>query len=48
MSALVDKKTVMQFYREATEEPYSFLYVRLEAKKVEDMFWERFEYRLLP
>jgi GTPase SAR1 family protein len=48
VSALVDKKTVMQFYREATEEPYSFLYVRLEAKKPEDIFWERFEHRLLP
>ena len=47
MSALVDKKTVMQFYREATEEPYSFLYVRLEAKKPEDIFWIRFEHRLL-
>ena len=36
------------FYREATEEPFSFLYIRLEAKRIEDMFWERFEYRLLP
>ena len=48
VSALVDKKTVMRYYREATEEPYSFLYVRLEAKKPEDIFWERFEHRLLP
>ena len=48
MSALVDKKTVMQFYREATEEPYSFLDVKLEAKKPKDIFWERFEHRLLP
>ena len=48
VSATYDKKTIASFYREATEEPYSFLYVRLEAKKPEDMFWERFEYRLLP
>ena len=48
VSATYDKKTVAGFYREATEEPFSFLYIRLEAKKVEDMFWERFEYRLLP
>ena len=47
MSALIDKKTVMHFYREATEEPYSFLYVRLEAKKPEDIFWIRFEHRLI-
>ena len=46
VSALIDKKTVMRFYREATEEPYSFLYVRLEAKKPEDIFWMRFEHRL--
>ena len=48
VSATYDKKTIAGFYREATEEPYSFLYIRLEAKKPEDMFWERFEYRLLP
>ena len=47
MSALVDKKTVMRYYREATEEPYSFLYCRLEAKKAEDIFWTRFEHRLV-
>jgi GTPase SAR1 family protein len=48
VSATYDKKTIAGFYREATEEPFSFLYIRLEAKKPEDMFWERFEYRLLP
>ena len=47
MSALVDKKTAMRFYREATGEPYSFLYCRLEAKKAEDIFWIRFEHRLV-
>ena len=47
VSALVDKKTVMRFYREATEEPYSFLYCRLEAKKAGDIFWCRFEHRLV-
>ena len=48
VSALVDKKTVRRYYREATEEPYSFLYCRLEAKKPEDIFWIHFECRLLP
>ena len=47
VSATYDKKTSAS-YREATEEPFSFLYIRLEATKPEDMFWERFEYRLLP
>ena len=46
VSALVDKKTVMRYYREATEEPFSFLYCRLEAKQAEDIFWIRFEHRL--
>ena len=48
VSPTYDKKTIAGFYREATEEPYSFPYTRLEAKKPEDMFWERFEHRLLP
>ena len=48
VSATDDKKTIAGFYREATEEPFSFLHIRLGAKKPEDMFWERFEYRLLP
>ena len=48
VSATYDKKTVAGFYREATEEPLSFLYIRLETMKIDDMFWERFEYRLLP
>ena len=48
VSATCDKKTIAGFYREATEEPYKFLYIRLEAKNPEDMFWERFEHRLLP
>ena len=48
VSATYDKKIIAVFYQEATEEPYSFLYIRLEAKKPEDMFWERFESRLIP
>ena len=47
-SATYDKKIIAGFYREATEEPYSFLCIPLEARKPEDMFWERFEYRLMP
>ncbi len=43
VSALADKKTIYQYYKQATEEPFSFLYCRLEAKKSEDIFWARFE-----
>ena len=48
LSALYDKKTLLSIYNKATEEPFSFLYVLLTAKKKEDMFFERFEHRLVP
>ena len=48
VSAVYDKKTLMQMYRLATDEPYSFWYILLTAKKREDMFFVRFEKRLVP
>lgn len=47
LSALVDKKELLEMYREATAEPYSFLYCDLTAKSAEDIFWLRFEHPLL-
>lgn len=47
ISALADKKTLMELYRMATEEPYSFLYIRLTAKRKEDMFFIRFDKKLV-
>ena len=41
ISAVLPKKRIIELLREATEEPYSFLYVRLDAKRPE--FWVRFE-----
>ena len=32
ISALIDKKSLMEIYRIATDEPYSFLYVKLKKK----------------
>ncbi|MFM7984179.1 MAG: hypothetical protein ACKPKO_33135 [Candidatus Fonsibacter sp.] len=32
ISAVVDKKTLLELYNTATYEPYSFLYVKLTAK----------------
>ena len=43
VSAVTDKKTLMQIYTLATSEPYSFLYVNLRAKKVSEMFFIRFD-----
>ena len=36
----------MELYKYATSEPYSFLFVRLDAKTRDDMFWLRFEKKL--
>jgi hypothetical protein len=48
LSAVHPKRTLMEMYLMATAEPYSFLYINLAASRVEDMFWMRFEYRLVP
>ena len=45
-SAVADKKTLLQLYQIATAEPYSFLFIKLNAKKVQDMFYIRFDKRL--
>ena len=47
VSAVADKKTLMQLYTMATSEPYSFLYVKLTAKSKKDMFYIRFDKKLV-
>ena len=47
VSAVYDKKTILEMYNVATEEPYSFMYIDLVAKKKEDMFWVRFDKKLV-
>ena len=46
VSAIADKKTLLEIYNLATSEPYSFLYVRLTAKDKNDMFYIRFDKRI--
>ena len=46
VTAGASKKELLQLYQIATDEPYSFLFVKLNAKKVEDMFYLRFEKNL--
>ncbi len=46
VGALADKNVILEMYRMATDEPFSFLYVRLSAKKKDDMFFIRFEKKL--
>ena len=48
LSGVYDAKTIMALYTYATQEPFSFMFARLDAKTRRDMFWLRFEARLLP
>ena len=46
LNALTDKKTRLQLYNMATSEPYSFLFIKLNAKKLNEMFYIRYEKKL--
>ena len=46
LNALTDKKTLLQLYNMATAEPYSFLFIKMNAKKLNDMFYIRYEKKL--
>ena len=48
LSAVYDKKTLLQMYHEAISEPYSFLYVNLMAKDRSKMFMSKFDHYLNP
>ena len=39
VSALIDRKTLLNIYKQCTAEPYSFLYIKLSAKTINDMFF---------
>ena len=45
LSALTDKKTLLEMYKLATDLPHSFWYINLIAKKIEDMFFIQFNQR---
>ena len=48
LSGYYDRSIIHDLYMHATEEPYSFLFCRLDAKTRADVFWLRFESRLTP
>ena len=48
LSGIYDQQTLLEMYRVATADPYSFLFIRLDAKTRETMFYLRFEQRLVP
>lgn len=47
VSAVYDKKTLLDLYNTATSEPHSFLYVRLTAKSKDDMFFMNFDRKMV-
>ena len=46
LNALTDKKTLLQLYNLATSEPFSFLFIKLNAKKLNDMFYLNYTKKL--
>jgi hypothetical protein len=48
MAAIYDKKTLLQLYHMATDKPYGFLYIKVNAKKKEDMFYDSMASKLIP
>ena len=46
VSALIDRDEFLELYEAATKQPYSFLYVKLNAKTLNDTFYIRFEKRV--
>ena len=48
ISAVYPVKTLRKMYDLATAEPYSFWYILLTAKRKEDMFFLRFEHKMVP
>ena len=46
LSAIYNKKTLLEIYNKATEDPYSFLYVNLAAPNKKDMFYINFQQKI--
>ena len=44
--ALLGKNVLLEVYREATKAPYSFLYIKLNSKDINDMFYIKFDKRI--
>jgi hypothetical protein len=44
---LTDKKIFLSIYQLATEQPYSFLYIKLTAKTINDMFFIKFDKKII-
>ena len=47
VSAVLDKKTLLEIYNKGTSEPHSFLYVKLTAHNKKDMFFVNFHKKMI-
>ena len=47
LSALYPKQILYDMYEQAVEEPHSFWYVNMVAQSKQDMFYMRFEYKMV-
>jgi len=47
-SAIYDKKTLLNMYHMCVEKPFGFMYLNLSVQDRAEMFWYKFEARLVP
>ena len=47
LSAVVDKKTLLEMYRMCTTKAFGFLYINLMAKDTENMFYDSLKSKLI-
>ena len=47
LSALLDKKVLLEVYMKATQERYSFLFIQLTSPTINDMFFVKFNKRIM-
>ena len=47
LSALLDKKILLEVYMKATEQRYSFLFIKLTSPTINDMFYVKFQSKIM-
>ena len=47
-SAIYDKKTLLKMYHMCVDQPFGFIYINLSTQDRNDMFWFKFEAKLVP
>ncbi len=47
LALFTTRKSLLALYNAATEEPFNFLYVKLTSKSKDDMFYKKFDHKLV-